>query len=91
MFKKDDAPLPDVPNKDVFANGFEQKEPVLDKQSPSENALEEYGYGFWMRYLTTYPQRLIAGKNAPWYFVSRLTWNKDYDNIRMGDRALAIW
>ena len=44
-----------------------------------------------MRYLTTYPQRLIAGKNAPWYFVSRLTWNKDYDNIRMGDRALAIW
>lgn len=23
LFKKDDAALPDVPNKDVFANGFE--------------------------------------------------------------------
>lgn len=25
-----------------------------------------------MRFLTTYPKRLPSGKNAPWYFVSRL-------------------
>ncbi|CAD8140693.1 unnamed protein product [Paramecium octaurelia] len=91
LFKKDEQLLPDEPTKDVFENGFEQKKPVINKESPSENALEEYGYGFWMRFLTSYPQRLPNGKNQPWYFVSRLTWNKEYDNIRMGDRALAIW
>lgn len=57
----------------------------------ADNELEEYGYGFWARYLTAYPARLIAGKNAPWYFVSRLTQHEAYDNIRMGDRTLAIW
>lgn len=31
------------------------------------------------------------GKDAPWYFVSRLTANKENDNINMGDRLLAIW
>ena len=44
-----------------------------------------------MRFLTAYPIRLISGKNAPWYFVVRLTVNINYDNTRMGDRALAIW
>ena len=44
-----------------------------------------------MRFLTTYPKRLINGKNAPWYFVSRLTSNKPYDDVGMGDRLLAIW
>jgi hypothetical protein len=39
----------------------------------ADQELEEYGYGFWARYLTAYPTRLIAGKNAPWYFVARLT------------------
>ncbi len=54
-------------------------------------AAREYGYGFWMRFLTTYPKRLINGKNGPWYFVARLTSNKPYDDIGMGDRLLAIW
>ena len=53
--------------------------------------LIEYGYGFWLRFLTAHPVRLFYGKNAPWYFVSRLTTNKEYENARMGDRALAIW
>lgn len=44
-----------------------------------------------MRFLTVYPARLLSGKNEPWYFVSRLTYHKEYDNIRMGDRTLAIW
>jgi hypothetical protein len=35
--------------------------------------LEEYGFGYWVRFLTAYPERLIAGKNAPWYFMARLT------------------
>jgi hypothetical protein len=35
----------------------------------------QYGYGFWMRYLTDYPKRLVSGKNAPWYFLARLTRN----------------
>ena len=44
-----------------------------------------------MRFLTAYPKRMINGKNQPWYFVSILTTNENYDNIRMGDRTLAIW
>ena len=44
-----------------------------------------------MRFLTTYPKRLENGKNAPWYFVARLTSNKPYDDANMGDRLLANW
>jgi hypothetical protein len=53
--------------------------------------LEEYGYGYWLRFLTTYPKRLVVGKQAPWYIVSRMTKNKDYADIGLGDRTLAIW
>lgn len=53
--------------------------------------LEEYGYGFWLRFLTTYPERLIQGKKAPWYFLARLTNKEKYDDVTMGDRILAIW
>jgi hypothetical protein len=35
--------------------------------------VSEYGYSFWMRFLTLHPVRLINGKKADWYFVSRLT------------------
>lgn len=44
-----------------------------------------------MRFLTTYPVRLINGKNAPWYFVARLTKNIPVKEGNMGDRILAIW
>lgn len=51
--------------------------PKVDKKTSASNLedLKEYGYGFWMRFLTTYPERLNAGKNQAWYFVSRLTVN----------------
>jgi len=63
----------------------------VEKEDSSEANLSEYGYGFWARYLTAYPVRMISGKNAPWYFVSRMTSNKNYGNAAMGDRVLAIW
>ena len=44
-----------------------------------------------MRFLTRFPAKLWAGKNAPWYFVARLTINNPFNDIRMGDRILAIW
>lgn len=44
-----------------------------------------------MRFLTTYPVRLVNGKNAPWYFVARLTKNTPVKDGAMGDRMLAIW
>jgi hypothetical protein len=78
----DDEPLP---------SPFDEDKPVKEKEQEDAADLKEYGYGFWMRFLTTYPKRLLNGKNAPWYFVARLTKNKPYDNIRMGDRQLAIW
>jgi len=39
----------------------------------SEVSFTEYGYGFWARFLTAYPVKLPNGKNAPWYFMARLT------------------
>jgi hypothetical protein len=53
--------------------------------------LNEYGYGFWFRFLTAYPTRLFAGKNAPWYFLARLTINNPFADAGFGDRLLAIW
>jgi hypothetical protein len=44
-----------------------------------------------MRFLTTFPTRLWAGKNAPWYFLARLTINKDFADAGFGDRLLAMW
>lgn len=44
-----------------------------------------------MRFLTVYPKRLLSGKSAPWYFISRLTSNDPYDDLNMGDRILALW
>ncbi|CAK59383.1 unnamed protein product (macronuclear) [Paramecium tetraurelia] len=51
----------------------------------------EYGYGYWIRWLTRWPQKQMKGISEPWYFISRLTKNDPYDNINMGDRILAIW
>jgi hypothetical protein len=34
---------------------------------------------------------MYTGKDQPWYFISRLTSNKPYGNIAMGDRTLGIW
>lgn len=90
--KKEEVKIePGKPITEQLANGFENKKPVLDQNVEGPKNLEEYGYGFWARFLTVYPQRLLAGKNQAWYFVSRLTLHKDYDNVRMGDRLLAIW
>lgn len=44
-----------------------------------------------MRYLTTFPVRQWSGKNAPWYFVSRLANKENYADVGFGDRTLAIW
>ena len=61
----------------------------LTEQLPSD--LNQYGYGFWMRYLTRYPFYQWAGKNQAWYAVSRLSLNNPGADIGMGDRLLAIW
>ena len=53
--------------------------------------VREFGYGFWFRYLTRYPSQLLKGKNADWYFVSRLTSNQDHSDSKSGDRVLAIF
>lgn len=74
---EDDKPKP---------NGFDSNVPVVVDTQPNLKDLQEYGYGFWARFLTAYPQRLLSGKNAPWYFVARLTKNEKYDNVGMGDR-----
>jgi hypothetical protein len=77
---------------DIFATAFNEQalfDTTLDKKSLVDSS--EYGYGFWMRYLTRYPQVLTSGKNQPWYVVSRLTSNAEYKNVEMGDRTLAVF
>lgn len=71
-----------------LASSFEGKpayEEIVDTLS------DEYGYGFWFRFMTAYPTRLWNGKSAPWYFVSRLAGNLDYKDNKVGDRLLAIF
>lgn len=41
--------------------------------------------------MTRHPEQLFQGISEPWYFMSRLTSNDPYDNIRMGDRLLAVF
>jgi hypothetical protein len=51
----------------------------------------EYGYGYWLRYLTRYPTAQLEGLKQQQYFVSRLTKNIEYKNLGFGDRMLGIW
>ena len=42
---------------------FDVIKPPLDNERDNLANLEEYGYGFWLRFLHTYPKRMLAGKN----------------------------
>ena len=53
--------------------------------------VSEYGYGFWLRFMTRYPTQMFHGRTASFYFVSRLTENNPFGNTAVGDRTLAIW
>jgi hypothetical protein len=64
------------------------KEHTLDQLPQNIN---EYGYGFWLRFLTHYPVRMWGGKDAAWYFTARLTINQNFADAGFGDRLLAIW
>lgn len=51
----------------------------------------EYGYGSWLRYLSTYPEKHTMDPDQ-FYFISRLTQNRVfYDFRKFGDRTLGIW
>ena len=62
---------------------------VLSKSDLKD--VTEYGYGFWFKFMTRYPSQLLSGKKDPWYHVSRLTSNDPYDDLKFGDRVLAIF
>ncbi|CAD8058815.1 unnamed protein product [Paramecium sonneborni] len=83
--------IPGQTYENEISNDIDGKNPIVDQGITVANDYEEYGYGFWMRYLTLYPKELIKGKEAPWYFISRLSRNKNYENMKMSDRVLAIW
>jgi hypothetical protein len=52
----------------------------------------EYGYGFWLRFLTRYPVAHLDGLNKPYYFIARLTENVPNKNDKnLGDRTLATF
>jgi hypothetical protein len=37
--------------------------PVVDKVFDNLDEVEEYGYAFWVRFLTDYPKRMLQGKS----------------------------
>ena len=60
---KVDPTKPVVDDKTEYGSKFNNNAPNVDKTLSSNDLLVEYGYGFWARYLTAYPSRLINGKN----------------------------
>jgi len=40
--------------------------------------MDEFGYGYWFRFITHFPTRMWSGKSGAWVFVSRLTSNNPY-------------
>jgi hypothetical protein len=61
-------------------------------QLPSSQAdMNEYGYGYFFRYLTHYPGRMWTGKDQAWYFMSRLANSNVYGDLGFGDRILAVF
>jgi protein transport protein SEC24 len=51
----------------------------------------EYGYGFWLRYMSEYP-KAYSMASKEYHFISRLTSNKQYQDFqKYGDRTLAIF
>jgi hypothetical protein len=82
---------------DIITQGFDadpvfQTIAVAYKDLPSNVADQnEYGYGFYFRYLTHFPQRMWTGKNNAWYFLSRLTNSKIFGDVAYGDRLLTIF
>jgi hypothetical protein len=63
-----------------------------DGDTPETNidGLTEYAYGFWFRYLTTYPQRLV--KKPQWLQLARFSSNEEVEDAKnMGDRTLAVF
>jgi len=61
----------------IVDSAFNGEKPLADIQATGEKLkdVREYGYSFWMRYLTRHPVAMYTGKKDPWYFISRLTSN----------------
>ena len=63
MIPKVDPTKPVVDDKTEYGSKYNNNAPSVDKTLTSGSNLIEYGYGFWMRFLTAYPERMINGKN----------------------------
>lgn len=63
MIPKVDPSKPKVDENTVHVNKVDNNSPRIDETMRSNDNLVEYGYGFWARFLTAYPSRLIYGKN----------------------------
>jgi hypothetical protein len=58
---------------DSAYNGEPSEQLEFHEDDLAKAHVKEYGYSFWMRFLIMHPVRLVDGKKAEWYFVSRLT------------------
>ncbi|CAD8193826.1 unnamed protein product [Paramecium pentaurelia] len=75
----------------IIDSAYDDIQSIAEIEVSDNNLIEGYGYSFWLRYLTRYPKPMYQGKTQPWYFVSRLTNNINYQDTEKGDRLLGIW
>lgn len=52
------------------------------------DGISEYGYSFWARWSRHSPEYIQ--KKAVWHSVARLTANRNHDDLKLGDRGLAL-
>lgn len=82
----------DEKDKLVFSPKLEEgATAVYDLEFEKEiGGVQEYGYGFWSRWLQTTPSRVLI--KQPWHTLIRLSNQRKYNDMtNNGDRVLAIW
>ena len=62
---------------------------VMTVKKEQMGEVSEYGFGFWLRWLSRHPVAVLKREN--WHFVARLTTNDQHRDIQMGDRTLAVF
>ncbi|CAD8155184.1 unnamed protein product [Paramecium octaurelia] len=75
----------------VLTSSISADQPTVSTEVKKLKDVNEYGFGFWMRFLTLYPEQLQSGLTDQSYFVAKLTKNQQDGDDKIGDRLLTIF
>jgi hypothetical protein len=81
---KPSEPIKPKPTEQLVDNTPEK--PAKEIEKPNLSTPKEYGYGFWIRFITLYPTRLENCLENTFYFIARLSKNNPSGNTDLGDR-----